>query len=193
MNIKEKDVVKLVKPFGDLTSRIRFASYPQNGICYAYANYCNSSSAIAAVSELDRSEFNGVKIHVCHRGELGVDHSCHKMLQILAAEEYDNVSTTSVKSVRQVQETDLLQVSTQSQESTEKPGIATSHASVTKKSSPKPVKDLHKKKQKLNKSVTKKSKSTVDTFEKSNVNLSSLNKSQPLSNIEDFTKHQANL
>ena len=177
---KEKDIVKLVKPFGDLTSRIRIASYPQNGICYAYANYCSSSSAIAAVSKLDKSEFNGLKIHVCHRGELGVDHSCRKMLQILAAEEYDDVSTTSVESVKQVQETinpDLLQVSTQ--ESAEKSGIATSYASVTKKSSPKPVKDLHKKKQKPNKTVAKKSKSTVDTFEKS----------QPSSNIEDFTKY----
>ena len=105
-DVKEKDVLKLVKPFGDLTSPVRIASYPQNGICYAYVNYCSSSSARAAVAELDRSEFNNTRVHVCHRGKLGVDHSCRKKLQELAEEEYYDID--SVDDVKQVQDTSIL-------------------------------------------------------------------------------------
>ena len=100
------NVLKLVKLFGDLTSPVRIASYPQNGICYAYVNYCGSSSASAAVAELDRSEFNNTRVHVCYRGKLGVDHSCCKKLQELAEEEYYDID--SVDDVKQLQDTSIL-------------------------------------------------------------------------------------
>ena len=118
-DIKEKDILELVKPFGDLTNPVKIASYPQNGICYAYVDYCSSSSARAAVAELDRSEFNNARIHVCHRSKLGVNHSCHKKLQELAEEDYDDAAEDSIDSVEQVQDTgilDLLHVGTQEPE-----------------------------------------------------------------------------
>ena len=122
-DVKEKDILKLVKPFGALTSPVRIASYPQNGICYAYVNYCSSSSARAAVAQLDRSEFNNSRVHVCHKGKLRVDHSCRKKLQELAeegdaAEDYDK-TVDSVDNVKEVQDTgilDLLHVGTQEPE-----------------------------------------------------------------------------
>ena len=110
-DVKEKDVLKLVKPFGDLTSPVRIASYPQNGICYAYVNYCSSSSARAAVTKLDKSEFNNARMHVCHRDKLGVDHSCRKKLRELAEGEYDAATIDTVDSVEQVQDTSILRLS----------------------------------------------------------------------------------
>ena len=130
-DVKEKDVLKLVKPFGDLTSPVRIASYPQNGICYAYVNYCSSSSARAAVSGLDKSEFIDVRIHVCHRGKLGVDHSCRKKLQELAEEEYDDTTTDSVDSVKQVQDTSILHVLQVGGREPENMAAATSSTSVS--------------------------------------------------------------
>ena len=120
-DVKEKDILKLVKPFGALTSPVRIASYPQNGICYAYVNYCSLSSAraCAAVAELDRSEFTNARIHVCHKGKLGVNHSCRKKLQELAEEDYDDAAEDLVDSVEQVQDTgilNLLHVGTQEPE-----------------------------------------------------------------------------
>ena len=118
-DVKEKDILTLVKPFGNLTSPVRIASYPQNGICYAYVNYCNSSSARAAVAQLDRSEFDNSRVHVCHKGRLGVNHSCRKQLQELAEEDYDNTTVDSVDDVKEVQDTSilhLLQVGTEEPE-----------------------------------------------------------------------------
>ena len=131
-DIKEKDILKLVKPFGDLTSPIKIASYPDSGICYAYVNYCRLTSARAAVSELDRSEFNDVRIHVCHRGKLGVDHSCRKELQELAEEEYIDIDMTtdprSVDSVKQVQDASILHLPQVGAQQPEASGTSTSKA-----------------------------------------------------------------
>ena len=111
-DVKEKNILELVKPFGDLTNPVKIASYPQNGICYAYVDYCSSSSARAAVAELDRSEFNNARIHVCHRDKLRVDHSCHKKLQELAEEDYDDPAegtiVDSFDGFNQVQDTSIL-------------------------------------------------------------------------------------
>ena len=109
-DIREKDILRLVKPFGDLTSPVRIASFPENGICYAYANYCTSISAREAVSKLDKSKFNGVKIHVCHKGKkLRVDHSCRKELEKLAEEDYyGDTDANSVDGVEQVQGISIL-------------------------------------------------------------------------------------
>ena len=87
LNVKEKDIFKLVKPFGTLTRPIRVARYPENQRCYAYADYCSKHSAIQAVHGLDESEFGGSKIHVCHRGELEVVHSCKEKLHALLSSE----------------------------------------------------------------------------------------------------------
>ena len=70
-------------PFGELTSSIKIVSYPNNGVCYAYANFCTKQSAVSAVSYLNKSEFGGRMIHVCHKGELEVVHSCNKELKAL--------------------------------------------------------------------------------------------------------------
>ena len=107
-DVKEKDILKLVKPFGDLTNPVKIASYPQNGICYAYVDYCSLSSARAAVAELDRSEFNNARMHVCHRGKLGMNHSCRKKLQELAEEDYDDAAEDPVDSVGQFQDTSIV-------------------------------------------------------------------------------------
>ena len=173
-DVREGHIKKLVKPFGDLTGPVRIASYPVNGICYAYADYCNSGSAIEAVLKLDKSDFSGNKIHVCHKGELEVDHSCRKILQKWAKEskeEYDDNTTAYFDSVEQVHNMDPPQVT--SQESDEKSRTVTSYASVTK-SPPKPVKDTHEKKP--SKVTTKISKSATNVVsaspERSNVNSS---------------------
>jgi len=42
-------------------------------------------SAVTAVSKLNNSEFDGRLIHVCHRGELEVEHSCVKELKDLVS------------------------------------------------------------------------------------------------------------
>ena len=190
-DVKKGHILKLVKPFGDLTSPVRIASYPENGICYAYADYCNPGSAIEAVSKLDKSDFNGKKIHVCHKSELGVDHSCRKILQEWAKEEYDDKTAASFDSVKQVQVIDSPQVS--SQESNEKSRNVISYASVTK-SPPKPVKDLHG--EKPSKGVAKKHESTtnlVDTSpEKSNIN-SSYHSNWPSHEFKCLTKDDRQL
>ena len=113
-DVRESDIVKLAKPFGDLTSPVRIASYPENNIYYAYVNYYSARSAILAVSELDEIEFNGAKMHVCHRSELGVEHSCRERLKELAKKEYGIVSR-SVENfhVHDTSVLDVLQVGSQ--------------------------------------------------------------------------------
>ena len=188
-DVRKGHIKKLVKPFGDLAGPVRIASYPENGICYAYVDYCNSGSAIEAVLKLDKSDFSGNKIHVCHKGELEVDHSCRKILQKWAKEskeEYDDNTTAYFDSVKQVHNMDPPQVT--SQESDEKSRTVTSYASVTK-SPPKPVKDLHEKKP--SKVATKKSKSATNVVdaspERSNVN-SSYHSDKSSHERKDLTK-----
>ena len=57
IDVEEKEIFELVKPFGDLTSRVRIASYPESGVCYAYVIYYSIQAALNAVSQLDESEF----------------------------------------------------------------------------------------------------------------------------------------
>ena len=89
IDVEEKEIFELVKPFGDLTSRVKIASYPESGVCYAYANYYSIQAVLNAVLQLDESEFCGQRIHVCHRGGLGVEHNCKKELQALAERSSD--------------------------------------------------------------------------------------------------------
>ena len=108
IDVDEKEIFELVRPFGDLTSRVRVASYPESGVCYAYANYCSMQAALNAVSQLDESVFSGQRIHVCHRGELGVEHSCKKELQTLAQQTSDSAivcsgsTTASVDDIKEI-------------------------------------------------------------------------------------------
>ena len=76
LNIRKQELEALLIPFGDLTSPVKINCYPKNNVCYAYVNYHDQHSAIAAVSELDGYEFNGTKIHVYHKGHLEVYHNC---------------------------------------------------------------------------------------------------------------------
>ena len=76
LNVRKQEVNAMVMPFGDLTSPVKINRYPGNNVCYAYVNFWDQHSATAAVSELDGSEFNGTKVHVCHKGQLEVDHNC---------------------------------------------------------------------------------------------------------------------
>jgi len=82
-NIKKKKIENLVNPFGSLARHVKILCYPENGICYAYVDYCQKSSAKQAVLKLDKSEFNGAKIHVCHKGKLGFDHNCRHEVETL--------------------------------------------------------------------------------------------------------------
>ena len=108
IDVEEKEIFELVKPFGDLTSRVRIASYPESGVCYAYANYYSIQAALNAVSQLDESEFCGQRIHVCHRGGLGVEHSCKKELQALAERSSDSAilcsgnTTASAEDIKEI-------------------------------------------------------------------------------------------
>jgi len=87
MNVTKQEITELVAPFGELTSPIKIVSYPKNRVCYAYANFCTKQSAVTAVSELNKREFGDRMIHVCHKGELKVVHSCNKELEVLANSE----------------------------------------------------------------------------------------------------------
>ena len=111
--VTENDILKLVEPFGDLTNPVIIARFPENGICYAYADFHASISARKAVSKLNKSEFNGVKIHVCHKGKLRVVHSCRKELEKLAEEEYSDIDTKSVNQVQGIRILHLLQAAPQ--------------------------------------------------------------------------------
>ena len=107
-DVTEKDILKLVEPFGDLANPVTIASFPENEICYAYADFCTSISAKEAVSKLNKNDFNGVKIHVCHKGKLRVHHSCRKELEKLAEEEHGDVDTSSADGIKHVQGTSIL-------------------------------------------------------------------------------------
>jgi len=87
MNVTKQEITELVAPFGELTSPIKIVSYPKNRVCYAYANFCIKQSAVTAVSELNKRKFGDRMIHVCHKGELEVVHSCIKELEVLANSE----------------------------------------------------------------------------------------------------------
>ena len=82
-NVTERKIEKLVKPYGDLAGHVKILCYPENGVCYAYVDYCQRCSAEEAVLRLDKSDFSGTKIHVCHKGELGVKHNCRQQLEAL--------------------------------------------------------------------------------------------------------------
>ena len=77
-NAAERKIEKLVKPFGDLANRVKILHYP--GVCYAYVDYRQKSSAEEAVLWLDKSELDGNRIHVCHKG---ADHNCSRELKAL--------------------------------------------------------------------------------------------------------------
>ena len=95
MNIKESEIEWLVKPFGDLNEPFEISHYPDAKISYALVNYKQKSSAEKAVSELDRIEFKNKKIHVCHQGELAVDHDCQNVLYAMndPQDPIDNLNT----------------------------------------------------------------------------------------------------
>lgn len=99
-DVRKQEMNTLVMPFGDLTSPVKINCYPKNNVCYAYVNYCDRRSAIAAVSKLDGSEFNGTKIHVCHKGQLEVEHNCrseHRTLNDGQRLVYDSITISSSK------------------------------------------------------------------------------------------------
>ena len=77
-NIAERTLEELAKPFGHLANRVKIVHYP--GVCYAYVDYWHKSSAEEAVLQLDKSELDGTKMHVCHKG---ADHNCARELKIL--------------------------------------------------------------------------------------------------------------
>ena len=85
INIKGSKIERLVIPFGDIADPIVISQYPETNIAYALVNYKQKNSAEKAVLELDRREFNNQKIHVCHQGELPVDHDCCSVLNALNA------------------------------------------------------------------------------------------------------------
>ena len=95
LNVKEKKIFDLVKHFGYLVRPVRIARYPENGICYAYVDYSSRHSAMQAVQELDEIEFDGTKIHVCHRSGLGVAHSCKNKLHALLSADSPNPHSRS--------------------------------------------------------------------------------------------------
>ena len=96
LNVEKQQLEALVIPFGDLTSPVKINRYPNNGICYAYVNYHDQHSAIAAVSKLDGYEFNGIKIHVCHKGHLQVYHNCDSEHRALNASQRLKCGSTTV-------------------------------------------------------------------------------------------------
>ena len=79
-NIAERTLEELAKPFGHLANRVKIVHFDYPGICYAYVDYRHKSSAEEAVLQLDKSELDGTKIHVCHKG---ADHNCGRELKIL--------------------------------------------------------------------------------------------------------------
>ena len=98
LNVRKQEIDALVIPFGDLTSPVKINRYRSNNICYAYVNYLDQHSAIAAVSKLDGSELNGMKIHVCHKGQLEVYHNCRSEHRALNASQRLKCSGTTVTS-----------------------------------------------------------------------------------------------
>ena len=98
LNVRKQEVNAMVIPFGDLTSPVKINRYPGSNVCYAYVNFRNQHSAIAAVSELNGSEFSGTKIHVCHKGQLEVDHNCRIMHRALNDGQMMHDSVTMVSS-----------------------------------------------------------------------------------------------
>ena len=127
-SIKEREIEKLVKPFGDVAN-VKILRYPENGICYAYVNYCQKSSAEQAVLTLDKREFDGRKIHVCHKGELGVDHSCRLELKDLN----NSKSSASLLSVNASETVTTLSNSPQQSGSHDNITISPSNSEVTKR------------------------------------------------------------
>ena len=97
MNIKESEIERLVRPFGDRNDPVYISQYRDTKISYALVNYKQKSSAEEAVFELDRIEFNNTKIHVCHQGELAVDHDCQNILYVMNApqDSIDNLNTAA--------------------------------------------------------------------------------------------------
>ena len=95
MNARKQEITKLAVPFGELTSPIKIVSYPKTGVYYAYVNFCSKQSAVMAVSGLDKTRFDGRLIHVCHKGELEVEHSCAKELDYLMTLELSSNTTAS--------------------------------------------------------------------------------------------------
>ena len=96
LNVEKQELEALVIPFGDLTSPVKINCYPKNNVCYAYVNYHDQHSAIAAVSKLDGYEFNGTKIHVCHKGHLQVYHNCDSEHRALNASQRLKCGSTTV-------------------------------------------------------------------------------------------------
>ena len=96
LNVRKQEIDALVIPFGDLTSPVKINRYRNNNLCYAYINYLDQHSAIAAVSKLDGFELNGMKIHVCHRGQLEVYHNCRSEHRALNAGQGLKCSGTTV-------------------------------------------------------------------------------------------------
>ena len=96
-DVRKQEITKLVTPFGELTiySPIKVVSYSKTGVCYAYVNFCSKQSAVTAVSHLDQTWFDGRLIHVCHKGELEVEHSCAKELDYLMTLELSSNTSTS--------------------------------------------------------------------------------------------------
>ena len=83
LNVKRKKIENLIKPFGDLANNVKISRYPQNNVCYAYVDFIQRSSAKNAVVKLDKFKLSGTKLHVCHTGELGVEHNCRCELEAL--------------------------------------------------------------------------------------------------------------
>ena len=96
LNIRRQELEALVIPFGDLTSPVKINRYSNNNVCYAYVNYHDQHSAIAAVSKLDGYEFNGIKIHVCHKGHLQVYHNCRNEHRALNTSQRLKCGSTTV-------------------------------------------------------------------------------------------------
>lgn len=83
LNVKKKKIDNLVKPFGNLANDVKISCHPQTNVCYAYVDFIQKNSAEKAVLQLDEFELSGTKLHVCHKGELGVEHSCRHELEAL--------------------------------------------------------------------------------------------------------------
>ena len=85
INVKVSEIEWLVSLFGELADPIEISQYSETNISYALVNYKQKNSAEKAVLKLDRQELNNQIIHVCHQGELAVDHDCCSILNALNA------------------------------------------------------------------------------------------------------------
>ena len=106
LDVNKSEIFHLVKPFGELTSPVKVNRYPAN--CYAYVNYYNQSSAVAAVSALNGKEFNGTRIHVCHKGGLEVTHNCRNEHHTLNDVQKLMYGSLTQEGPKQVQKSDAL-------------------------------------------------------------------------------------